>query len=517
LIHRHFDDCNLTDDATGVLKVLSKGRIPLLIDGFDEIGAQAWSNDIATLRASRRQSLAGVKDLLSHSPAGALITGREHYFNSQDELFECLGLDPDNTILLECNDEFTEPEMATYLNEISVDVSLPEWLPRRPLIAQILSGLGVEALEGVLQSRTGEVDCWGMLLNAVCDREATINAILDAPTIKNVLIRLARLTRQKPRDIGPLTIAEINGAFEDVTDVPPVDESAVILQRLPFLGRVSSGSPDREFVDVYFLNGLRAEDVCKCVYVGEENVEDEPWMNPLNPFGIRLIEGEMMLADNLNGFVRLMNRCATHRNPVLAGELLAAILLATAGEFDFKMRLSDAMISRLDFRESVAENLTISDSVIEEIDITLAQPKNLVIEKCTIGRVEGVAGEAGLPPWIRECKVSTFQTLSTLARIKAAPLNSAQRIFIAVVKKTFFQPGAGRKEEALSRGFGQSADKKLLRKILNVLKTESILTEVPGAGGALFVPQRKYTKRMGEIMQRLTLSDDPLWLTISDY
>ncbi len=92
IITRHFTDMGLGSNVPDTLKVaFSQGTIYLL-DGFDEIGAQAWSDDPTKLVEIRTQSLAGIKDLVTQAKGGILVTGREHYFNNDAELMTCLGL-----------------------------------------------------------------------------------------------------------------------------------------------------------------------------------------------------------------------------------------------------------------------------------------------------------------------------------------------------------------------------------------------------------------------------------------
>ena len=47
-----------------VLKAAFSTANIYLLDGFDEVGAQTWSDDPTRLVSIRRQSLVGVKDLI---------------------------------------------------------------------------------------------------------------------------------------------------------------------------------------------------------------------------------------------------------------------------------------------------------------------------------------------------------------------------------------------------------------------------------------------------------------------
>lgn len=108
VIQRHCDDLGLTLMTDPLMRILDKGVVCLLLDGFDEIGSQAWSDNPARLTGIRSESLRGVRDILTSHRGGCLITGREHYFNSNDEMYSCLGLDASDTLTLRCADEFTD-------------------------------------------------------------------------------------------------------------------------------------------------------------------------------------------------------------------------------------------------------------------------------------------------------------------------------------------------------------------------------------------------------------------------
>lgn len=65
----------------------------------------------------RAMSVSGIKDLIEKVKGGILITGREYYFNSDSELLSCLGLSKDNTIILECPQEFTDSELVDFIKK----------------------------------------------------------------------------------------------------------------------------------------------------------------------------------------------------------------------------------------------------------------------------------------------------------------------------------------------------------------------------------------------------------------
>lgn len=513
LLRRHFDDLGASEIGESTLRLLESKRMILLIDGFDEIASQTWSNDPEKLRSIRKQSLAAVSDLLKRVDCGVLITGREHYFNSTEEMFQCLGLSPRGTHVLTCAQEFKETEIQQYLKHLHGMELVPEWLPKRPLVFQILSDLEPNILKDLMIKDTGEIGFWSEAVEAVCDREASINSILDASIIKDVLIGVARLTRTKGGDVGPLSTREINDIFYAATGAPPGDETAIILQRLPFLGRVEAQSSDRQFVDTYFLDGLRAEDVSREVFKQDETILSEMWHNPLRQFGIRVLAYEITLSADLTGFIRFLRRSCNGPNRVLGGDLVSSLLSAHDGTFYFDgISLSESHISCLDLYRSRLSGIEISDSIIEELIIREAHPSDINIRNCLISKVDGVSEAAGLPSWISESnEVGEYVRINTVTRIKQAELSSEQKVFVTIIKKTFFQPGSGRKEEALLRGLGSPQLKRSSEKILKMLLREKILKTTKGKEGTLYIPQRAHAHRMSEILKELTLSKDELW------
>jgi hypothetical protein len=77
LIRRHFDDLGLEAICGSAIKAFNAGSITILLDGFDELGSQAWNNDPARLREIRARALQGVKDVVQRCKGGVLIAGVE--------------------------------------------------------------------------------------------------------------------------------------------------------------------------------------------------------------------------------------------------------------------------------------------------------------------------------------------------------------------------------------------------------------------------------------------------------
>lgn len=96
IIRRHLELVGLSKDADFVIRAYHNGNVKFLLDGFDEVGSQAWSDNPTTLKRIRIDSLRGVRDLIESTNGGVLIAGREHYFNSNQDMMSGLGIHPDS-------------------------------------------------------------------------------------------------------------------------------------------------------------------------------------------------------------------------------------------------------------------------------------------------------------------------------------------------------------------------------------------------------------------------------------
>ena len=60
VLRRHFKILGLDHLESAAVRAFGSGALAILLDGFDEIGSQAWSNDVQRLKAIRAKSLEGV-------------------------------------------------------------------------------------------------------------------------------------------------------------------------------------------------------------------------------------------------------------------------------------------------------------------------------------------------------------------------------------------------------------------------------------------------------------------------
>ncbi|MFL9829198.1 hypothetical protein, partial [Rhodoplanes sp. SY1] len=209
----HFSDLGLDELESSAIKAFKNGSLVILLDGFDELGYQAWSNDSNRLRQIRAKSLEGVKDIVKSNGGGTLIAGREHYFSSTEEMYFALGMSPNNTTIVRSKNEFSDTELLEYFKNRDLDVDVPTWLPRRPLICQTIGELAADEFESMFGEQGDEIAFWNHFINVLCERDATIHISFDASIIFRIFTGLARLTRTKAANVGPISLAELQSAF----------------------------------------------------------------------------------------------------------------------------------------------------------------------------------------------------------------------------------------------------------------------------------------------------------------
>jgi hypothetical protein len=501
---------------SNAVKAFNAKSLVFLLDGFDEIGSQAWSNDSSRLKFIRAKSLEGVKDIVQKNGGGTLVAGREHYFPSTDEMFSALGMTPNNTIIVRSKNEFSESELLEYFQNRDIDVDVPAWLPRRPLICQTIGELASDDFEKMFGEEGDEISFWNHFISVLCQRDANIHISFDPQTIFLIFVHLARLTRTKASNVGPISLAELQNAFEAATGAAPVEEASVMLQRLPSLGRVGAESNDRQFVDIYILDGLRAKDIATVSFLGDQEADSatsQKWQNPLDDLGQRVLAADTTLSEKTK--LQLAQKAAKNSNVVLASDLAASLSRKSSTPMDFEqleIENGDFLFLALDERPLL--NLRVISSYIGELALPVKSCKNVALDGCVTPKVTGVASQTALPPWISKLEVEEFDSVASVSRIRKIGLKPAHEILTTIIRKTFFQKGAGRKEEALLRGLGTVSGKNYSTRILNIMIREGLLTTFKGNEGTVYSPVRAHTRRMQGLLDQLSASSDSLWIEV---
>ena len=514
IIRRHLDEVGMSGTADAVVRAFNSGAITFLLDGFDEIAAQSWSKNTSDLKEVRMSTLKGVRDIVKMTKRGVIICGREHYFNSSEEMLQCLGLKKKDAEIIKCEDEFTDEQMEQFLENFSADLILPDWLPKRPLMCQAVSHLDQDSLSRMFTESNGDVEFWQTFMDVVCEREARIRDVLNKDSIFDILKTLSRTTRTKNGNLGPLSFSEIQQAFVSAVGQSPTDESVAMLQRLPGLGRVGADSDERQFIDSFILEGLRAVDVSSAVENNEHTILQDMWINPLGVLGQRILSEKISDSGAFQKYRGFANQASNSKNRLIAGDIVASAIRGSI-ELNFNdLYLSEAVIQELDIASPKVIGLTISDSLIEEIRIPQWIGVGLQLRDCQIGKAFGITDPRAMPAWMKNCEVAEYESAENVSRIKTMQLKPQHRILMTILKKLFLQKGAGRQEEALLRGLGQIDRRGHTNTIIRVLMREKMITTARGDHGMLYIPHRHHTARVKTIIAELATSRDPIWLEI---
>ena len=517
LIRRHFEDLALDNLAQNAVKAFRVGSLALLLDGFDEVGTQLWSNDSSRLKLLRAKALEGVRDVVRNNKNGTLVAGREHYFPSDEEMLSALGLSRDETVIIRSKNEFSDTELLEYFQHRNLDVDVPDWLPRRPLICQTIGDLAKDEFANIFGESGDEIEFWNHFIRILCVRDANINLSYDPDTIFKIFTNLARLTRSKPANVGPISLSELQSAFEAATGAAPVEDASVMLQRLPGLGRVGTESNDRQFVDIYILDGLRGKDVAACCNLEDADLAPvlaTSWANALDDLGQRVLAAEKLVTQKAK--MNVAAKAAQSKNKTFACDLISSLMRKGDGTADFGgLTVSNGNFLYVPLHERKISNLKIENSYLGELELPVLGCASVEVLDCIAHRVSGISSLSALPSWIQKLQADEVDSVASVSRIRRIGLTPAQEILITIIRKTFFQKGAGRKEEALLRGLGKVGAKSLSNKILNILIREKLLTSFKGDEGNVYAPVRQHAPRMQAILDELGNSKDALWTEVS--
>lgn len=522
IIAGHLGNVGLGNSVDNVMRLLNSGHLILLLDGFDEIGTQIHDNRIEDRKALRKRAVQGVRDLIQKSKAGVLITGRSHFFDGNLEMIESLGLSQSHDLsCIEVPETFSAAEGAKYLAALGVSSALPDWLPRKPLVFQMLVELEIEDIEYLLKEEHGQFEFWSAFIYAVCRRESKgVGDSIAPQTIQLILQHLAAKTRYANAPMGRLTSSDIDSAYQLVVGSVPDQSGRQLLSRMCTLGRIEPESPDRQFIDPNVLDILRGDSLISEIINMSEGMNSSQWVQSLGFLGMVHAAQRIRFYDLIQHSFSYLNKFGASRNTKRLGEIVSALSIYGSESIDFKLlTLSCSRLPILNLTQRVISNLTINESEIDLLIFNgtpINKSHDFNINECIISNVVGVSTQNGLPSWIKNTEVINFERLSNAARIKESPLTPSQKLFLSMINKIFFQPGSGREEGALLKGgYGQRYSPKLADSIIKILMKNGVVERIKGDSGWVYKPVRRFTDRMNRIRSELTLSEDNLWKEIS--
>jgi len=463
-----------------LVRAFNAGRIAVLLDGFDEVGAMPWTRlPVDQLRNLRRHAVQLVARFVERSrgKCGLLVAGRKHFFDNTQELMSALGLEQDCTIL--GLDEFSETEARQYLEKLGCKHELPEWLPKRPLLLASLASRGL--LDAVLEA-AADIEpavAWNKLLDLICKREAAIHNFLDAIGIRKILEYIAAVARETMSGLGPITEDHIAEAFRAQVGAYPDETARPLLQRLPGLSIRNQQDGTRTFLDDQMMDVLRAGAIVKFI--------DDPWLDPnaknwkhgIGPLGA-MVAAECSRSSSHVQESRILlatrEACSRWAAPTLAMDLIHVVRAITPEEdyINFgNLKIEGGDCVSLDLSNPpFLKSIVLSSCIISELILPEQNPDAFRIDNSIIERIIGCSEQEFLPHWLASSEVRTFDEFCTNAQImEEKRLRLPVRVMLTVLRKLYYQKGHGRKENALFRGLDQGA-RKFVEPVMEILTRE---------------------------------------------
>ncbi|MEG8203861.1 hypothetical protein SE916_11010 [Pseudomonas sp. 5FOS] len=522
IIAGHLQRLGMSEAVDRTMQLLRSGHITLILDGFDEVGSQTFGTNQDRRASIRKTALQGIRELISATPAGVLITGRPHYFNSHQEMYESLGISTriQGDTLIKCATEFNVDQAKEYLKNIGLSSVVPQWLPRKPLMFQILAEIEASEADRILSASSGEIGFWGQFIDTVCVREAKIHSSIDPTSVREVLTNLASYTRSGDRELGRLSPKDVNKAYEAATGMVPDESGQLMLSRLCTLGRIEPESPDRQFVDPYIVQLLFAESLAEDISNKNYDILSLHWRQSIQQIGLLFLAQWIELYDLEKEALSMIHRVANPVNGQAVGELVAALTLMHQGELDLGgLRVQDAEICTLHLGHIELQNVTFINCLFGTLafdSCKINENSRVEIHKSYAAMATGLTSKDALPSWVTSTIIEETQSASNASRIKSSNLPPAQKLFLSIIQKIFFQRGGGRKESSLYKGgFGEQYDRKTIDQILAILVNDGFVEKSKDNSVFIYNPKREYTPRMRAIRDQLGLSKDALWLKIS--
>lgn len=493
------------------------GFAVLLIDGFDEITSLGISSIRTKLKEARRRSLEAVRKMLEQTPlsVGYIISGREHFFSTPDERKSALCIrDKAQTIIL---GELNKKQVARYIQKIVGDkISVPDWLPTRPLLISYLATRGILQQSQDIISSIDSIDGWDVLLDKIFEREARISPSLDGPTLRLILERLATMARSTEDGLGPLTQDQIRSSYVQICESEPDDQANLLLQRLPGLGIYRHEDETRTFIDVELAGVCRARDIFNFIANPYGELQNDGWLSSMrmaNEFAgkttlvrtSRYIKQYIPTFSNIDSIFQSLKEkdelyilrsdiamlCSEHPiEPKQAIEIENAVF----ENYIFSPTEHEPDLSLIKFKDCIFEMIEVGDKVLSE--------KLPSFVGCLLMFVSDRTCIDDLPPskFDKKCVIEKFsQSVNTQSSILNSNLSRGEKVVLSILRKVFIQSLSGRSETALVRGLDLN-DRALVSDAIKLLQQHGLLDLYSRGDGNVWIPVRKELNRVRKIL-----------------
>lgn len=352
--------------------------------------------------------------------------------------------------------EFSEDRAAAFLKRHGKKETLPDWLPRKPLILGYLAHQ--DLLDKILRidASRGFGFAWDSFITLVCNREAQLErAVMEPRTIRRVLERLSCVVRATSSGTGPISGLDLAEAYRAEAGEGAGEGVLAQLQRLPGLTPREQDPAARSFVDQDLLAALQGSAVVRAVVENSGDLVEGRWLTPLTRDGIRmaayLLESNGFDPATVLATARRLGggaRCRVEKSQLVADCLAVAIELSDDdGDVDAGgVSIPEAVFDVVDLEQRRLHGVTLSDCTIETLVVGEGlYASRLRVENSIVGAVSGVQSATALPKGMFvECAFGAFDDASTNAAVLRLDIVPPVKALMTVLRKLYLQAGGGR-------------------------------------------------------------------------
>lgn len=486
------------------------GFVLPILDGFDETAALGWARLGKKLKQIRSQSVELIRAFGKQTPAhiGVLMSGRNNYFDTREEMMDALGVNKSKPVL-EIQD-FSEDQVVEYFTLLGLEYkALPKWVPNKPLLLGYLLTRGMgDAMSSVQNMSPAEG--WEYLVDRICERESDIDVGMTASNIRELIEAAASVARKSQSGLGPVSQADLEHAFQLRFGYEPDERAFVLLQRLPALSAPNAIDGMRYFVDVGLADFAKTGELLeyiKAPYSYQFATDVKKWFETISSDAVGFLAhrvGELE-ESALQGAA-----IAAYQNDsaVLTSDIMLCMAARGHSWPLTNVVVSDVLLSHwelnseLDWSKVIFRECTIRMLDAEDRDISSRWPS---FEGCLIAICWGLADAKGLPAAnFTGTEVDEFETTAiTTTSILSLDLPTPVRVGLSILKKVFMQVGSGRMESALYRGLDHS-EIRYVSDVLELFKRESVIVPTKQRGSIVWLPARDQAQVVRDLVRNPT-------------
>lgn len=256
-------------DSNVVIGEIKKGRIPLIIDGFDELISKDFSFSTSEFRQVESM-LSTIVDLLSDNAKIVITSRKTAIFNSEDFFNWMSGRNIDYTM---AKITIAEPLIENWLNKEQLDIIDAARLPidkfANPVLLAFMKYSSIPKLEEMIIKKNSIVNEY---LNFLMEREQNRQSLLIEPATQlRIFRKLVRLFTEfdiktaSKEDIKDLILDFNRKILQETlekylpTDRPHIEQLADTLSNHAFLDKKDSRSIG--FINEFILGTLVAQNL----------------------------------------------------------------------------------------------------------------------------------------------------------------------------------------------------------------------------------------------------------------